>query len=223
MMITTVPPERRLSLWWSQLYSQRGDWVSPRCISQRGNISAGPCGKELSFQWRQKKQEHSRYLKRWSLKQSEEMRSRKGSSLNRWAGASVQRSELPKYVWTLLVKGSNGESPKALVISFYVRFIELFEIQNCKIVKVYIIVIQYLYALWKYSLCLVNWHIHQFTYLLCACVWEHLSLTLLENFNCTIQCYQLKSSCFTLDPQTLFILQLKVCPTSPYFPPHANP
>ena len=41
------------------------------------------------------------------------------------------------------------------------------------------------------------------------------------NFNSVIHCYQLQSPCHTLDPQTLFLWQLKVCTglsTSPYFP-----
>ena len=40
--------------------------------------------------------------------------------------------------------------------------------------------------------------------------WEHLSSTFLVNFNSIIQYYQLYSPCFTLQPQTLFILELKI-------------
>ena len=35
--------------------------------------------------------------------------------------------------------------------------------------------------------------------------WEHLISAPLANFHYTIQCYQLWSFCFTIDPQTLFI------------------
>ena len=52
--------------------------------------------------------------------------------------------------------------------------------------------------------------------------WSHEGSPLLSaHFNSAIQCYQPRSPRHTLQPQTLFLWQLKVCtvlPTSPYLP-----
>ena len=75
---------------------------------------------------------------------------------------------------------------------------------NCKIFKVYIVVV------WHYeripTIELINRSFISDNYLLCVCVREQLSSTLLTIFNYTTHYYQLESPCYTLDPQTLFIL-----------------
>ena len=71
--------------------------------------------------------------------------------------------------------------------------------------------ILYTYIFWQHSSHLIKTSVIPFVYLIIYFWWEYLSSTLWEGLNYTIQCYQLFSSCYTLDPQTLLTLSPKVC------------
>lgn len=89
----------------------------------------------------------------------------------------------------------------------FCSFIELWMAYNGKIFKSYIIILSCIQC----ERILVNWHDVFITLL----VFGENSSTLLANFNYATHCHQPEShvSCFTLYPQTLFILELKrMCP-----------
>lgn len=68
----------------------------------------------------------------------------------------------------------------------------IIDIQNCNRVKVYKMVTWYTHTLWKDFHRRVHEHICHLEYLrFCVCVGTQ--VILLENVNCTIQCYQLQS------------------------------
>lgn len=58
----------------------------------------------------------------------------------------------------------------------------------------------------------VNEYIHHRSQLPFVCVWrEHLRFILLATVKYTIQCCEVLSACYTLDPQNVLRLDLEVC------------
>lgn len=103
---------------------------------------------------------------------------------------------------------------------YFFSFIEVLSTNNIERYLECTLEIWCMRTLWNDSSHLVSFSITSHIYLFF--LWgQHLRSTLLTNFTYTIQCYQLEESLgCTLDPQTLFTWQLKVCtllPTSPYF------